>query len=132
MPQRIEQGIPPDSPDKGATRDLCRAQLDVIFRVVMPGNCLRVTAVPIPMVENMALENDLLRILACPACRGELDRADGDEGLICPACAKVYPIREDIPVMLGEEAISLLEWRNGKREATGSRLPASDPASDSA
>ncbi|MDL2272423.1 Trm112 family protein [Desulfovibrio sp. OttesenSCG-928-I05] len=74
----------------------------------------------------MALENDLLRILVCPACRGGLDRAEGGEGLTCPACAKVYPIREGIPVMLGEEAIPLLEWRNGKREATGSRLPAPD------
>lgn len=73
--------------------------------------------------ESMALHEDLVRILVCPVCRGELIREDRDEGLLCPACAKVYPVREDIPVMLCEEAVPLREWRNGKREVCGTRIP---------
>ena len=72
----------------------------------------------------MALDNDLLRILACPACRGAVERDESGEGLICPACAKVYPVREDIPVMLAEEAVPLNEWRSGTRQLPTSRLPA--------
>ena len=71
----------------------------------------------------MPLDPELLRILVCPACRGELAVAEREEGLICPACAKVYPIREEIPVMLVDEAVPLREWRNGKRAAAASRLP---------
>ena len=75
----------------------------------------------------MTLNEDLMKILVCPACRGDLAVEGESEGLLCAACAKVYPIREGIPVMLGEESIALLEWRNGKREATGSRIPSPLP-----
>jgi uncharacterized protein len=52
----------------------------------------------------MAISKELLEILICPACRGELElRADGS-GLKCLSCRRVYPIREDIPVMLVDEA----------------------------
>jgi uncharacterized protein YbaR (Trm112 family) len=65
----------------------------------------------------MPLAQELLRILACPACRGSLVVQGREEGLCCPACAKVYPIREEIPVMLLEEAVPLSEWEKGVREA---------------
>ena len=71
----------------------------------------------------MPLNPELLAILACPACRGPVSVTGLQEGLVCAACAKVYPIRDEIPVMLIEESIPLLEWNNGKREAPGSRLP---------
>jgi uncharacterized protein YbaR (Trm112 family) len=65
----------------------------------------------------MALNKELLDILACPVCKGELKLTEPEDGLICQACKKVYPIREEIPVMLVDEAVSLEEWQAGKRSA---------------
>jgi uncharacterized protein YbaR (Trm112 family) len=53
------------------------------------------------------LDRELLEILVCPACKGELEyRPEADE-LICHACRVRYPIRDGIPVMLIDEAIPL-------------------------
>lgn len=55
-------------------------------------------------VLKMAISQDLLEILACPVCKSKLElKADGS-GLKCQACKRVYPIRDDIPVMLIDEA----------------------------
>ena len=52
----------------------------------------------------MAISPDLLEILACPACKAKVElKADGS-GLKCVECKRVYPIRDDIPVMLIDEA----------------------------
>ncbi|HUE81325.1 MAG TPA: Trm112 family protein [Pyrinomonadaceae bacterium] len=52
----------------------------------------------------MAISEDLLEILACPACKTKVElKADGS-GLKCIECKRVYPIRDDIPVMLIDEA----------------------------
>jgi len=52
----------------------------------------------------MAISEDLLEILACPACKAKVElKADGS-GLKCVKCRLVYPIRDDIPVMLVDEA----------------------------
>lgn len=52
----------------------------------------------------MAISKDLLDILACPACKAKVElKADGS-GLKCVECRRVYPIRDDIPVMLVDEA----------------------------
>jgi len=48
------------------------------------------------------IERDLLDLLVCPACRARV-RAEGDR-LVCAGCARRYPIRDGIPVMLVEEA----------------------------
>ena len=56
------------------------------------------------------MNKELLDILACPRCHGPLtlvSDGDKDTGLACDACALVYPIRDDIPVMLVEEAKSV-------------------------
>ncbi len=58
----------------------------------------------------MALNKDLLDILACPKCKGDLKLTSKEDGLICEKCRLVYPIVEEIPVMLVEEAIPLDEW----------------------
>ena len=55
----------------------------------------------------MAIDKELLDILACPVCKGELELTEKDDGLICHACRLVYPIIDDIPVMMTDEAISL-------------------------
>lgn len=46
----------------------------------------------------------LLEILVCPVCKGPLDWKKQALELVCPACRIAYPIRDDIPVMLPEEA----------------------------
>lgn len=52
----------------------------------------------------MAVSKELLDILVCPKCKGEIHLAESGEGLICEACKLMYEIRDDIPVMLIEEA----------------------------
>lgn len=52
----------------------------------------------------MPISQELLDILACPKCKGELQLTEKQDGLVCQACKLVYPIREDIPVMLIDEA----------------------------
>ena len=48
------------------------------------------------------IDEELLKILACPACHEAL-RVEGDR-LVCEGCGRRYPIRDDIPIMLLEEA----------------------------
>ncbi len=55
----------------------------------------------------MPISQDLLEILACPKCKGEIHLNEAQDGLICDACRLRYPIREEIPIMLIEEAESL-------------------------
>ena len=50
------------------------------------------------------LDERLLEILICPKCRGELEHEPDPEALVCRACALRYPVRDDIPVMLIDEA----------------------------
>jgi uncharacterized protein len=52
----------------------------------------------------MALSKELLEILACPQCKGEIHLNEASDGLICEACKLLYEIRDDIPVMLIDEA----------------------------
>ena len=52
----------------------------------------------------MAINQELLDILACPKCKGEIRLNTNEDGLICEACRLVYEIRDDIPIMLIEEA----------------------------
>lgn len=58
----------------------------------------------------MALNKELLGLLACPKCKGELTLTDRDKGLACPACRLVFPIRDEIPIMLVEEAVDQDKW----------------------
>ena len=53
----------------------------------------------------MAISQDLLEILACPACKAKVELKPDGSGLKCVECLRVYPIREDIPVMLIDEAV---------------------------
>lgn len=57
------------------------------------------------------IDPELLSILVCPKCKGELEVRRGSDGveqaLDCSACALSYPVEDGIPVMLVEEARSL-------------------------
>ncbi len=52
----------------------------------------------------MAIEPDLLELLVCPKCRGEIVLEEDGPSLRCDACRLRYPIEDDIPVMLVDEA----------------------------
>jgi uncharacterized protein YbaR (Trm112 family) len=56
---------------------------------------------------NMAISKELLDILACPKCKGEIYLNDSQDGLICDKCKLLYEIRDDIPIMLIDEAKSI-------------------------
>jgi hypothetical protein len=53
------------------------------------------------------VDSRLLEILVCPVCKGPLDHRKAQSELACKACKLAYPIRDDIPVMLEEEARQL-------------------------
>jgi hypothetical protein len=53
----------------------------------------------------MALDPVLLEILACPECKADVKLTADEKGLKCVQCHRVYPIKDDIPVMLIEEAV---------------------------
>jgi uncharacterized protein len=55
----------------------------------------------------MALSQELLEILACPKCKSDVKLTDKQDGLVCSTCKLMYPIKDDIPVMLIEEAIPI-------------------------
>ncbi|MGQ9470997.1 MAG: Trm112 family protein [Candidatus Aminicenantales bacterium] len=52
----------------------------------------------------MAINSSLLEILACPVCKTPVKLTVDENGLKCGICHRVYPIRDDIPVMLIDEA----------------------------
>lgn len=58
----------------------------------------------------MTLNENLLKILACPKCKGKLTLKSGEDGLACPKCAVVYPVKDEIPIMLVDQAIPNAEW----------------------
>ncbi len=50
------------------------------------------------------LKEELLKILACPKCKGELEYDKQGGWLACGNCRLRYPVRDDIPIMLVDEA----------------------------
>jgi len=49
----------------------------------------------------------LLEILVCPVCKGPLEHRKAAQELVCKPCKVAYPVRDDIPVMLEDEARQL-------------------------
>jgi uncharacterized protein YbaR (Trm112 family) len=52
----------------------------------------------------MTLPPDLLRILVCPQCKGDLEYRRSPETLVCHRCRLVYAVEDGIPIMLVDEA----------------------------
>ncbi len=50
------------------------------------------------------IKQELLDILACPKCKGKVKLTEKKDGLLCETCSLFYEIRDDIPIMLIEEA----------------------------
>ena len=59
----------------------------------------------------MPVDPRLLEILACPLCKTEVTITPDGAGLFCSSCRRRYPIIDDIPIMLVEEATILPEDR---------------------
>jgi uncharacterized protein len=69
----------------------------------LPG--LNVFAQPLVTLNiAMAISKDLLEILVCPLCKAVVELKPDQSGLKCVECHRVYPIRDEIPVMLVDEA----------------------------
>ncbi|MBI3599381.1 MAG: Trm112 family protein [Nitrospinae bacterium] len=60
----------------------------------------------------MPIDKELLDILACPKCKGDIYLTQDGNGLICKACKLMYEIKDDIPIMLIDEALKLDENLN--------------------
>ncbi len=66
----------------------------------------------------MSVSKELIEILVCPKCKGELEYINDERGeaFICHACSLVYLVKDNIPIMLIEEALPIKDWeaRRGK------------------
>jgi uncharacterized protein YbaR (Trm112 family) len=71
---------------------------------------LRFATVWIHTLEHiMSISPELLAILVCPLCKKPVHLLPDQSGLKCEACKRIYPVRDDIPVMLPEEATAAQE-----------------------
>ncbi len=52
----------------------------------------------------MAVSQELLDILVCPKCKGDIALNDKEDGLVCDNCKLLYVIKDDIPIMLIDQA----------------------------
>ena len=52
----------------------------------------------------MTIDPKLLEILACPLCKTPVNLTPAGDGLKCSQCRRIYPIKDDIPVMLVDQA----------------------------
>lgn len=62
----------------------------------------------------MALNKELIDILACPKCKSVLTLLPDEDGLLCKKCKLVFPVKDEIPVMLVDEAVPEKDWTGSK------------------
>ena len=67
----------------------------------------------------MAVAADLIALLVCPACHGEIDYKERRKVIICTQCGRHYPVRDDIPVMLVDEAYFAPQRGAAKEQSSG-------------
>ena len=60
------------------------------------------------------MDKELLSLLVCPVCKGQLTLCPEGDGLLCQPCQLVYPVKDDIPVMLVDEAVRTDNWQGSK------------------
>jgi uncharacterized protein YbaR (Trm112 family) len=68
------------------------------------GSSLAIKELKRGMENCMGIPRELLEILVCPICKTPVKLTPDKLGLKCETCRRVYPVRDDIPVMLPEEA----------------------------
>jgi uncharacterized protein len=52
----------------------------------------------------MAVDKELLAILACPVCKTEVTYNEEKQQISCAKCGRKYPVKDDIPIMLVDQA----------------------------
>lgn len=62
--------------------------------------CLKIAKIE----PSMPIPKELLEILVCPVCKADLELKPDESGLKCTKCKRVYPVRDNIPVMLVDQA----------------------------
>ncbi|MBI2345797.1 MAG: FHA domain-containing protein [Deltaproteobacteria bacterium] len=72
----------------------------------------------------MAVDQRLLELLVCVQCKGALTLVEGGRGLLCESCQLKFPVRDDVPVMLMEEALDLKGSRLGATGRPAGAIPA--------
>jgi uncharacterized protein YbaR (Trm112 family) len=77
----------------------------------------------------MPVDQELLDILACPKCKGDLELTKSQDGLICHACALKYHIKDDIPIMLIDEAEKITVKKSAPAKKTTKAKPAAKKSS---
>ncbi|MCK4579233.1 MAG: Trm112 family protein [Candidatus Marinimicrobia bacterium] len=55
----------------------------------------------------MSIAVELLEILVCPKCKGELLHREDPEQLVCGECRLAYPVKDGIPIMLIDQALEM-------------------------
>ncbi len=78
-------------------------QAHILF-VIEYNNCIIIADANKERRATMAISQELLDILACPKCKGDIYLNDTEDGLICNKCKLLYEIKDDIPIMLIDEA----------------------------
>ena len=79
----------------------------------------------------MTVSSELLEILVCPNDRGDIDYLESEQVIVCRTCGYRYPVRDDIPVMLIDEADkppTTPPPRQARPPAKKPRKPAQRPA----
>ena len=74
----------------------------------------------------MALDPILLEVLACPVCKTPVKLTPNKGGLKCARCGRVYPIKDDIPIMLVDEA-TIEKSPRPKAKTTAKAKPKAKP-----
>jgi len=69
----------------------------------------------------MGLDQQLLDILVCPQCKGELALVEGGVSLLCDRCKLKYPVRDDIPIMMVDEAIDMRQQQKITAQGPGAK-----------
>ena len=82
-----------------------RISLGYVYCLVLrPSFRLKYVDIKRKILEENMLKKELLDILACPKCKGDLEYDRKNDKLICHACRLKYNIKDDIPIMLIDEA----------------------------
>ena len=72
------------------------------------------------LFQGEAMTDAQLDILVCPNCRQDtLTVIDAQTGVVCPRCRLVYPVRDDVPILSAEAAVSADAWFTGERGLSG-------------
>jgi uncharacterized protein YbaR (Trm112 family) len=108
MPKTLRLPVPVASLRENANAGRCsRTMYRMTVRLAAFRPCLHIWRARNPHYEigdGMALDQRLLEILVCPKCKGKLDYRASDNELVCTTCRLRYEVRDDIPIMLVDEA----------------------------